>query len=426
MTVSRGMGYIGIIVLTLGLSSCAFFSEYAKLERRASEAYSRGDYDTAVFMLTRSLQMNQDYEKSQLLMADAYLMANRIHKKNISTLEGSSDPFKYDGLTHEYKSLVNLSEAVAILPPIRHPKTSVPLDLPIIDYSKELSQVQEMAAESHYLAGEALALASEVGKQKAAAKEFKRALQFVADYKDATLRYQASREAGVKRIAVFQFEDLSGKKKKYGAVEELVVDQMVSSVMKDPSATEFLELISRDQLDRVLAEQKLGLTGLLNEESAMEVGEILGVHEIITGKITQIIYTPVQTVHREYKQSKKVVVKTEKYKDKDGKTKTRKIYADVEARVKHFTRTTKAEIKGSYRIVDVRTAKLVKSEAFQGTADFSTEWATYKGDVRALKSSVSRLVKKGETLAPVAEEIVSQAAADLAKSLSITLKIYAR
>ncbi len=417
---------LGILVVILSLTSCAFFSEYAKLERRASEAYARADYDTAVFMLARSLQINQDYEKSQLLMADAYLMANRVHNNRITSLEKSSDPFRYDDLTHEYKSLINLAEAVSILPPIRHPKTAILLELPIIDYSLNLQNASQQAAESHYLAGEELSRSEDISKQKAAAKEFKRALQFVPDYKDASIRYETTREAGIKRMAVFPFEDLTGKKKKYGAVEALVVDQMVTAVMKDPSATEFLELIARDQLDRVLEEQKLGLSGLVNEETAMEVGAILGVHEIITGKITQIIYTPVQTVNRAYTQTKKVVVDTEKYKDKDGKTKTRKIYGDVEARIKHFTRTTKAVIKGSYRIVDVRTAKLVRSEAFEGNSDFQTEWVVYKGDGRALSRTTSRLAKKGETLAPVADEMVSRAATDLANSLSATLKMYAR
>ena len=165
---------------------------------------------------------------------------------------------------------------------------------------------------------------------------------------------------------------------------------------------------------------------MVNDETAMEVGAILGVHEIITGKITQIIYTPVKTNNRDYQETSKVVVKTEKYKDKAGKTKTRKIYADVEAQVRHYTRSTKAVIKGSYRIVDVRTAKLVRSEAFEGKADFKTEWATARGDDRALKYKTSKLVKKGEVFAPVAEEMVSRAAADLANSLSATIKIYAR
>ena len=206
----------------------------------------------------------------------------------------------------------------------------------------------------------------------------------------------------------------------------MVVDEMVTSIMKDPSATEFLELISRDQLDRVIAEQKLGLSGLLNDKSAIEVGAILGVHEILTGKITQIIYTPVQTINREYKEAKRVVVKTEKYKDKSGKSKTRNIYDDVEAKVKHYTRSTKAVIKGSYKIVDVRTSKVIVSEAFEGKSDFSTEWAVVKGDTRALKSRTAKLARKGETIAPVGGEMVGQAATDLANSLSNSLKIYAR
>lgn len=426
MGIRRKTAIIVMMLMLFSLVGCTYFSEYAKLERSASDAYSRADYDTAVFMLARSLQLSQDYDKSQILMADAFLMANRIHSNRIADLEKSSDPFRFDELSREYQGLVNLHDAVKVLPPVRHPKTGQLLEFGIIDYSQNLTEAREMAAEAHYAEASKLSQSTNIAQQKAAAKEFKIAQSFVAGYKDSAERYEATRKAGVKRIAVFPFEDLSGKRKRYGAVEELVVDQMVTSVMKDASATEFLELISRDQLDRVIAEQKLGLSGMVNEETAMEVGALLGVHEIITGKITQIIYTPVQTIHREFKETNKIVIKTEKYKDKEGKTKSRKIYGDVDAKVKHFTRTTRAVIKGSYRIVDVRTAKLIKSEAFEGDADFSTEWATFQGDERALNYRTSKLAKKGETNAPVAEEMVSRAATDLATSLSNSLKIYAR
>ncbi len=426
MKVGRGLNIFGILVLVISVFSCTYFSEHAKLERSARESYSRADYDAAVFMLARSLQINQDYEKSQTLMADAFLMANRVHKNNISELESSSNDFRFDGISREYQSLVSLHDAVKNLPPVRHPKTGGLLELEIIDYSDKLASAKQKAAESHYAAGAALAVSLDLSQQKAAAKQFKKALSFVPGYKDSESRYESTRKAGVKRIAVFPFEDLSGENKKYGAIEELVVDQMVSSVMKDPSATEFLELISRDQLDRVIAEQKLGLSGMVNDETAMEVGALLGVHEILTGKITQIIYTRVQTINKEYKEEKRVVVKTEKYKDKEGKTKTRNVYADVEAKVKHYTRTTKAVIKGSYKIVDVRTSKLIKSETFEGKSDFSAEWAVIRGDSRALKSRTARLARKGEVLAPVGGEMVSRAATDLANSLSNSLKIYAR
>ncbi|NQV15756.1 hypothetical protein HQ531_09900 [bacterium] len=426
MMINWSVKKLGIIIIIFSLISCVFFSDYAKLERRAREAYSRADYDTAVYMLAQSLQIKQDYEKSQILMKDAFSMAMQIHRNQIAELEQSNSIFKYDELTRQYQSLLNLNDAIKVMPPIHHTKTHVLLSLPITNYTKELKATKKLAAESHYHAGELLAESTDLEKQKSAAKEFKRALRFIPDYKDASMRYETTRQAGIKRIAVFPFEDLSGKKKKYGAVEELVLDQMISSVMNDPSATEFMELISRDQLARVLEEQKLGLTGLLDEETTMEVGAILGVHEIITGKITQVIYTPVQTVHREYKQHNKVVIKTEKYKDKEGKTKTRKVYGEVDAHVKHFSRSTKAVIKGSYSIVDVRTAKVIESESFEGKANYSAEWVTFRGDERALNRNTKKLARRGESLAPVAEEMVSRASADLANSLSATLKIYAR
>ncbi|NQV51167.1 MAG: hypothetical protein HQ507_11750 [Candidatus Marinimicrobia bacterium] len=426
MKITRIIGRIGIAFLMMILVSCTFFSEYAKLERSARDAYARGDYDTAVFMLARSLEINQSYEKSQILIADAFLMANRLRNHSVSELEQSEKEFRYDDLSREYQSLINLQDAMKNLPPIRHPKTNIIIEFPVVDYAKILSETRILAAESHYLAGSAFAASKDIDEQKAAAKEFKRALSFVSEYKDAEQRYELSRKSGIKRIAVFPFEDLSGKKKLFGSVEELVLDQMIASVMKDPSATEFLELISRDQLDRVVTEQQFGLSGLVNEETAGELGALLGVHEIITGKITQIIYSPIQTVNRDYLESASVIDKTEKYKDKAGKTKTRNIYADVEARVKHYTRSTQAVIKGSYEIVDVRTAKMIKSEAFEGKSDFTTEWASFKGDERALKSTTSTLVRQGETIAPVAEEMVSRAATDLANSLSSSLKAYAR
>jgi len=417
---------LSVILFLFMFTSCTYFSEYAKLERSARAAYARADYDTAVMLLTQSLQLEQGYDKSQFLMADAFLMANKVHLKNIAQLESSTNDFKYDGVSREYRRLMELHEAVSALPPIRHPKTGVRLEFEIIDYTQKLMDSNQKAAEAHYLAGEKLAASPGLEEQKSAAKQFKKALSFVPDYKDAEERYSRSRKAGVKRIAVFPFEDLSGKNRAYGAIEELVVDEMVASVMRDPASTEFLELISRDQLDRVLEEQKLGLSGLVSDQTAVEVGAILGVHEILTGKITQIIYSPVRTVDRDFKETKKIVIKTEKYQDSEGKTKTRNVYGTVEAWVKQYTRTTKAEIKGSYKIVDVKTSKVLVSESFNGSSDFSTKWAEVRGDTRALKASTARLARTEEVIAPVATEMVSRAASDLANSLSNSLKIYAR
>ena len=171
-------------------------------------------------------------------------------------------------------------------------------------------------------------------------------------------------------MAIIPFADKSGKAGKYGALSEMITDNIISRVMNDPSATEFLEIISRDQLEQVVKEQKLELSGIIDEKTVSEIGKILGLHEILTGEITEIIYTPVRTISRNIRQKQNVVVREEEYKDSKGKTHTKDIYGDVYANVKIYTKTTGAKIVGSYKIIDVKTAKLKTSRSFSGVSNF--------------------------------------------------------
>ena len=91
-----------------------------------------------------------------------------------------------------------------------------------------------------------------------------------------------------------------------------------------------------------------------------------------------------------------------------------------------YIRTTSASIRGSYNIVDAETARLVRSETFQGDAKYEYAWAEYQGDSRALSYRSARLVKAGEQVAPVSTEMVARAEQDLADQLATTLKAYAR
>lgn len=49
-----------------------------------------------------------------------------------------------------------------------------------------------------------------------------------------------------------------------------------------------LEVVERAFLDKVLAEQKLQVTGLISSESAKELGKILGVDAIVTGSLIEV------------------------------------------------------------------------------------------------------------------------------------------
>ncbi len=418
--------FIWVIFIVQILVGCAALHEYGKLEKRARRSYQHGDYDQAVFKCAESLRQNPEYNKAQKLIQDAFKAAVSAHESKIKVLELSSSKFNWDDIVEEYEALVKLNQTIRELPTLREKKTKEIIRLQVTDYTQNLAEAKTNAAEAHYQEGLRLSKQQGIDIQKQAAKEFKAAERFCPGYKDAASLYEIARKAGIKRMAIIPFEDKSGKGDKYGALSEMITDEIISEVMHDPSAMEFLELISRDQLEQVMQEQQLALTDLVDEHTAVQLGKILGVHEILTGKITQIIYAPERIIKKSEKQKANVVVRTEKYRDSKGKEQTRYIYGDVYANVTIYTKTTEASIVGSYKIIDVETAKLKKSESFAGKANFECKWATFTGDKRALSKEAKRLVKKSEGFAPVAEEMVNQAAHNLSRSLASSLKEYAR
>lgn len=415
-----------IALMLFLIFGCAAFTQYGKLESSARQHWVQGNYDSAVFDCAKALKLKPDYEKAQVLIQDAFKAAVNAHQSKLAELQPSTAKFKWGDIVSEYEGLTKINKAIKELPTLRVKKTNAEITFEVTDISKELAEAKTNAAEAHYQEGLSLSQEEGVDIQKQAAKEYKAAMRYIPEYKDAAGLYEVARRKGIKRIAVIPFEDKTGKAGKYGDMSGMIVDDIVSDVMNDASAMEFLEIISRDQLEAVMLEQNLGLTGILDDNTAMAIGKVLGVHELLTGKISQIVYTPVNTVTKNVRQEGTIRVEAGTYKDKKGKTRTKYVDKDVYADVRVYTRTTKAKITGSYRIIEVKTAKLKKSESFTGNANWEHAWATFRGDERALDRATSRLVSASEEPAPVETEMINRAGKSLSQSLSRTLKEYAR
>lgn len=416
-------------MLVLSISGCSIFTTYGSFTASAKRAYTAGDYDKAVLDLVVALKSKPTYEKALNLIPDAFKQSVAAHNRGLEAANMSLDPFKWDEIVAHYEGLDQVNVAVSQLPILRHKKTGIEVTFTIESYIVQLADARPRAAEGHYQSGLTLsASGDDIQVQKKAALEFKAAQRYVANYKDSASRYDASRKAGMKRIAVMPFEDNSGKAGEYGDISSVIVDDIIRAVMNDAEAMEFLELISREQLQTVLTEQDLGMSGAMDESTVVEVGKLLSVHEILTGKISLISYAPPTSGNSTRNVTKNVVIKTEKYKDEKGKTKEKNIYGDVKASVTTYTTSSHAEISGSFTVVDVKTSRILRTESFTGTADFSHKWATYSGDSRALSSITKLLIalNANSKVAPAATEMVNRAGKDLARSLAEKLKEYAR
>lgn len=81
-------------------------------------------------------------------------------------------------------------------------------------------------------------------------------------------------------VAVLDFEALGASKIEASAITDQVRERLL--------ANGAYRLVDRVQMDKVLAEQALQQEGCTTQECAVQVGKILGVRRLVTGKVTRV------------------------------------------------------------------------------------------------------------------------------------------
>lgn len=88
---------------------------------------------------------------------------------------------------------------------------------------------------------------------------------------------------GIRKIAIDDFTDLNGYK---SALGDFISEELVTNFYTYGAGN--FEVVERRELARVLKEQELGNSGLLNKETIAKVGEVLGIDAIVTGSIAYL------------------------------------------------------------------------------------------------------------------------------------------
>jgi len=83
-----------------------------------------------------------------------------------------------------------------------------------------------------------------------------------------------------KRIAVSAFDDGSG----YHGGGTGVSDMLATALVKSGKFV----VVERKEIDKVLQEQKMGLSGVITEQTAPQVGRMLGVDMLVVGSVSEL------------------------------------------------------------------------------------------------------------------------------------------
>ena len=423
-----------LIVVSLFLTGCA--GKAGKLMNSAETNYRVHDYEAALRDTVTALRYNPNYVKAQNFVQLYFKAAVQAEQSKLKMLESSSSEltssgkFRCDEIVEAYRGLVRINTLVSDLPSLIHKKTKERITFGIRDYSMQLDEATETAAEVHYQRGVRIAASSDdVETQKQAAKAFKRVQGLISDYKDAGSRYEQARSAGVKRMAILTFEG-SRTAHRYDGLLQSITDNIITTVVTDPEANEFLEIIARENIELILTEQDMRFTGRFDPKTVVSIGEVAGVHELLIGHVTNVFYKNPKTKKSSYDRniSTRKKVGTEEYVDKNGKRKTRNKYRTVNysASVTHYQKSASVRIVGSYKILDTKTGKIKSPQRFDVSHEFEAEWGDYTGDVEALERSDKVLINLEAQDAPEEAVMVHEAAEKLADELAKALIEYAR
>ena len=82
-------------------------------------------------------------------------------------------------------------------------------------------------------------------------------------------------------IAVIEFSDLQGNVTDFG---RFIAEELITRLYQ----TKKFKVIERHLLNKIIAEQKLSLTGIVDPASAKQLGKILSVDAIVSGSITDL------------------------------------------------------------------------------------------------------------------------------------------
>lgn len=371
-----------IAVLLLLVSSCASFV----FSTSVKGDYDAGRYTKALKSLVEVLEGDKNFEDGIDFLPVLYPKAVEQFKTNISSHEKTGTHTSWDAAVAEYRLLHNLNSRLEMMFPLVKPSNKQKVTIQTEYLHEGLENAIAEAAQAHYKHG--LKLKKEADTRpglKEAIKAFQTAMNYKPGFKDSAAQIDEVKEMLMNRIIIISTRN-NNYYDFYVSSDSIIGDKILSQIINDSRAQEYNTVLSRNLLNTALKEQELSMSDLANESTAVEIGSVLGANLIITINVNSVFY-------KEPVSEKEVIEATKEIAVKDSKTGETEL---VEARIEKNTKTASATVLVSYKIVDVATLEIKKSEVIEAVQESVVEWATFIGDERALSREQVRLVAKKE------------------------------
>jgi tetratricopeptide (TPR) repeat protein len=205
-------------------------------------------------------------------------------------------------------------------------------------------------------------------------EQFEKVIGRKSTYKDASALRRECIEKGRFTIALVDFKNASGTPGMEAKIAAYTLDALTSS--KDP----FIHVVDRDNLQNIINEQHLQMTGIIDENTAVAVGELVGAKAILTG--TVLSYSEKKGTLRS-KQREGYTTYQERVLNKtDGKYYMQTMYRPCN--YTEYYNSNSCVVAFQYKLTNIKTGEIIATEIIEKTLNDEVIYGRFEGDVNTL------------------------------------------
>lgn len=209
---------------------------------------------------------------------------------------------------------------------------------------------------------------------RAAYNFFNQITQRRTDYKDAVVKKRECIEKGRYTIALLPFNNATSTTGLDARVSAYTLEALTS--INDP----FIRIVDRENMQAILQEQKLQLSGVIDDATAVEVGELVGAQAILTGTVLNYNSRTgnLRTVQRDAYASYAV----KKLNTTDGK-----YYMETRYKPTTYTEyfnSSSCSVSFQYKLINLKTGEIIQTEIIDKSAQDEVIYGRYEGNANEL------------------------------------------
>ena len=358
--------------------------------KSASKLYEKGRYDEAVDLAAKKLQKDPSDPKLRSVLADAYRFAVEDHEANIRNHSASSNELKWESVYAEYSSLQRMYESIRKSPDAF--KAVSPTD-----YSSDVITYREKAGEVRYERGLSLMNNNDKLSYRNAYREFQTALNYLPGDMGVRTKMEEAYNNAVVNVIIMPVEERGSYQYSSYSSRYRGFDENILRYLQQHNSNQFVKYYAANQARNLN----------IRPDQLVDVR----FSSVNIGRSNDENHT--RTV------SQDVVIKETVYKPDSVIKQYGKVYATITA----TKRTMRSEGMIQVAVRD-QNNRNVWTDNYSGQHYWTSEIASYTGDIRALSESDKQLINRTRENPPREEDIISCIMNEIQSKLECGIKDY--